>query len=820
MASGPAVKGAPGPGPGSSPPAGSTGQESGNSASSEPESGGGASGGPPALEAAGAGGGGSFTSGAPQGGGSSGGPPALEAAGAGGGAPAGGAPAGGAPAGGGSSLLDLGSPGGSGAAGSIGTGVGGGNLLGSNPLGGPGEPESGLPGTGFAGSGFAGSGFAGSGGPQNSQNPASAPAIPAVELTLEDRAVIAFQAGNSPKSYALYQAHSLHVPSDESQEMIDKYRWDKKRIVPRLGYNFAVGLVVKKTPQVTDLKPIGTALKDLTSAGGGRGGPPGLSGGGGVPPGLGFEGGGGSDAGGSAAPIPAGVRPLPAKELSDAAGNYAAVFVEEFNKAHSEGKWSEAFREYSFGSPSLPPSLAGLPGLLSGGAAGAFGGGESGGAGGVGLGGFGAGGFGAGGFGGGAAGAGGAPAGYGGGGPPPGALGPGGPPPGYGGGGPPAGALGPGGPPAGYGGGGPPAGALGPGGPPPGYGGGGPPAGALGPSGPPAGYGGGGAGGPPAGAAGSSGPPAGYGGGAPAGAPAAGGKSGTKFLPAPQIGGVGGVGGVGALGAAGGAGAGAMGLRGGAPGAPGPGAGGAGGTGLQLGGPGAPGGMMPGFGSESGGNPGAGPSLSNLQSLVKNFDASDLQLPSGSIPLGAGLVYIGSSESLADLTKRASEQHYDALIVFEVDASMIIANRSIKNDCRIRAINLKAAKDAKDKSFTSSSLNNRDIAMDKNPETKIGNAVNGFMQKLFEGYALDDLPNIPAESVKKKRLPALAADTSRTVLDRLAEVQLYFSKGLIDETLKVDAFGAIAGPDGQTLATGTIDEKLPILEKMIKRDYE
>ena len=763
MASGPAVKGAPGPGQGASPPAGSTGQESGNSASSEPESGGGASGGPPALEAAGAGGGGSFTSAAPQEGGSSGGPPALEAAGAGGGPPAGGAPAGG-----GSSLLDLGSPGGSGAAGSIGTGVGGGNLLGSNPLGGQGEPESGLPGTGFAGSGFAGSGFAGSGfagsgGPQNSQNPAGAPSMPAVELTLEDRAVIAFQAGNSPRSYALYQAHSLHVPSDEAQEMIDKYRWDKKRIVPRLGYNFAVGLIVKKTPQVTDLKPIGTALKDLTSAGGGRGGPPGLSGGGGVPPGLGFEGGGGSDAGGSGAPIPAGVRALPAKELSDAAGNYAAVFVDEFNKAHSEGKWSEAFRDYSFGSLSLPPSLAGLSGLLSGGAAGAFGGGESGGAGGVGLGGFGAGGFGAGGFGGGAAGAGGAPAGYGGGGPPPGALGPGGPPAGYG-------------------------------------GAGGPPPGAIGPSGPPAGYGGGG--------------------GAPAGAPATGGKSGTKFLPAPQIGGVGGVGGVGALGAAGGPGAGAMGLRGGAPGAPGPGAGGAGGTGLQLGGPGVPGGMMPGFGSESGGNPGAGPSLSNLQSLVKNFDASDLQLPSGSIPLGAGLVYIGKFESLAEMTKQANEQHYDALIVFEVDASMIIANRSIKNDCRIRAINLKAAKDAKDKSFTSSSLNNRDIAMDKTPETKIENAVNGFMQKLFEGYALDDLPNIPAESVKKKRLPALAADTSRTVLDRLAEVQLYFSKGLIDETLKVDAFGAIAGPDGQSLATGTIDEKLPILEKMIKRDYE
>jgi hypothetical protein len=212
--------------------------------------------------------------------------------------------------------------------------------------------------------------------------------------------------------------------------------------------------------------------------------------------------------------------------------------------------------------------------------------------------------------------------------------------------------------------------------------------------------------------------------------------------------------------------------------------------------------------------------LSNLQQYIKNFDANDIQLPSGWTALGSGLVYIGSGDSLADLTKRANEAHFDGLIVFEVDASMVIANRTIKNDCRIRAVNLKAAKDAKDKAFTSSSLNNREVALDKNPETKIENAVSAFMQRLQEAYMLEGLPNLPAESVKKKRLPALAADTSRTVLDRLAEVQLYFSKGLIDETLKVDAFGAIAGPDGQVLATGTIDERLPVIARMIKRDYE
>jgi hypothetical protein len=56
------------------------------------------------------------------------------------------------------------------------------------------------------------------------------------------------------------------------------------------------------------------------------------------------------------------------------------------------------------------------------------------------------------------------------------------------------------------------------------------------------------------------------------------------------------------------------------------------------------------------------------------------------------------------------------------------------------------------------------------------------------------------------------------VLDRLAEVQLYFSKGLIDETLKVDAFTQIGGSDGQTLASGTDEERAATLDKLLKRD--
>jgi hypothetical protein len=229
------------------------------------------------------------------------------------------------------------------------------------------------------------------------------------------------------------------------------------------------------------------------------------------------------------------------------------------------------------------------------------------------------------------------------------------------------------------------------------------------------------------------------------------------------------------------------------------------------------GGSTSGFG---GAGPGSRPAMPNIESMVKNFSFQEIQLPSGSIPLGSGLVYIGSAENIAKLTERAIEQHYDALIVFEVDASMIIANRSIKNDCRMRAVPLKSSKDTKDKGIISTSLNNREMAQDKDPNSKIENAVSQFIEKLADAYALDDLPNIPADSVKNRRLATLASDNTRTVLDRLAEVQLYFSKGLIDETLKVDAFTQIAGADGQTLSSGTVEERAATLDKLLKKEYD
>jgi len=576
---------------------------------------------------------------------------------------------------------------------------------------------------------------------------------PPVELSLRDRAVMAFKAGNASRAYGLFQAHALHVPNEEAADLISNYRWDDKRRVPRLGYSFAVGLILKKGPKVTELKPVGTeksALGGIQQGGGGRGAPGGF----------------GAPAGSSNIPA------LPAKELSDAAGKYATKFVDAFTREHAEGKWSEAFREYSFGADA--GTASGLGGFASGFAGGLGGGGM--------LGAPGTGFPGAGAPPGIAPGSGGRP-GFGG--------GTGGPPAGYGG--------GAGGPPAGYGGGGPPTGyrgGVGAGGPPAGYGGGGPPAG----------YSGGGAGGPPAGYGGG-GPP---GGAAPGGAAPGGGKTDGKnnngsggstndtanYLRPYQDD--------------------ALGIASGSPtqtGAP---------PGPPPGGPaqGAPGGR-PGFGGLGAGfgaPPGAAPSAPPPG--VANFNMNDVQLADGAIALGPGLVYIGNGENIGELTKKANERHFDSLVIFEVDASLVLANQTIKNDCRIRVVNLKADKESKEKAIISTMLNSREVANDKDPDGKIDTAVSALITKMIDAYPLNDLPNIPADAIKNKRLAALANDKSRTKLDLLSEVQLYCSKGLIDETLKVDAFQQIAGSDGQKLAAGSPEEKLPILERILKRDYK
>ncbi len=633
--------------------------------------------------------------------------------------------------------------------------VGGGGAVGGQPgFGGPSLGNTGggsaMPPVGFEGNPGSNTGIAGAppAAPPPNNNPFQDPSnfLPPT-LSLRDRAVNAFKGGNLPRAYALYQSHLLSLPNEEREAEMSSYRWDKKRVVPRLGYSFAMGVILNNTSRQDNLRPIGTKKAELSA------GPPGSSG-----PGGGFGGGGpggesgfpGGPAGlgfgnpGAAGGVNSGQKKLP-KDLTDAAGKYASTFVDEFGKAHSDGKWSEAFHDYEYGAPMtslpMPTGLAGntMP----------PGGGQAGGQ--AGIPGFSAGG---------------PPAGYNGG---PGAGGP----PGFG---------GPGGPPAGYTG-GPGAGT------PPGLRGGG---------GPPAGYNGG----PAAGGA-----PPGFGvpgAGPGAGAGAAGGGSGSninspfRFLrPDPQDGG-----------------AGFDEAPTGVPGAANPNA-----PGFGAPGPGRPGFGGPGLGGPGLGGPGFG-QQNTMQAPVDPTLAKDLELPSDTFPLTSGLNYIGKGDSVGELSKRAIEQNYDALIVFEVDVSLLRVNNTIKNDCKIRVINLRAEKDSKEKLIVGTSLNNQEVANDKDPDSKIEKAVDILLKKMYEAYPLEDLPNFKTESITNKRLKDLVNDKVRSKLDLLAEVELYASKGLVDDTLKLAAFERIAGADGKTLATSTPEDRIEMLEKLLKRQFD
>jgi hypothetical protein len=506
---------------------------------------------------------------------------------------------------------------------------------GSRPLGAGGGPPTSLPGPGGSFPGAAPGNFSGfppsNQGPPPGDNPFQDPSnqIPTL-LSLDERAVRAFQAGNVTRAYGLYQAHLLSLPKNERDEEMGLVRWDKKRIAPCLGYSFAVGLVLNNTSRQESLKPIGTKLDAL------RGGPGGSSGasGGGFGLGEGFAGG----------VNPSGAQQArTAKELNDAAGKYATMFVDAFGKAHSDGKWSEAFRSVELGTPANTPTGSAGP---------------------TGPGGFG--GFGK-----------------------PGANG------------------------------------------------------------------------------------------LPGGVPNAGGAGGLEDglgqfrFRFPQDGlapdGIG--------------------------------------LGINQG---------PGFGM----GPGVGAPNATRALELDPAMAKDIQLPRNSIPLGAGLTYIGKGDSIGELAKLATEQHYDALIVFEVDVSFLRVNNTIKNDCRIRVLNLRADKDSKDKAIVSTLLNNRDVANEKNPDTKVETAVENLLKKMHEAYPLDDLPNFKAESIQGRRLKDLVQDKVRSKLDLLCEVELYAARGLIDDKLKLAAFERIAGPDGKDLATALPEERIPILEKMIQRQYD
>ena len=202
--------------------------------------------------------------------------------------------------------------------------------------------------------------------------------------------------------------------------------------------------------------------------------------------------------------------------------------------------------------------------------------------------------------------------------------------------------------------------------------------------------------------------------------------------------------------------------------------------------------------------------------------ANNAKLPAGSSPIAPCLTYIGEDE-LTKLMKKAVQDGYDALMIFEVTIGANLAIQMVTNDTAIRVVQPNiVAKEVK-RIYLSNTLSNLKVARSKLKGEPDG--VDEELEKVIKGtekgIGLQDLPAaLTPQLIATSRLPALIKETDRSVVDRLSEVNFYYYKGYLDENQKADGFEKIAGESGRVIAIGSPSEKLAAVEKLLEREFK
>ena len=239
--------------------------------------------------------------------------------------------------------------------------------------------------------------------------------------------------------------------------------------------------------------------------------------------------------------------------------------------------------------------------------------------------------------------------------------------------------------------------------------------------------------------------------------------------------------------------------------------------GMQLQGA-APGMSAPGMSAPGMGGPGMGGSGRGFPPAF----AANAKLPAGSSPLAPCLTFIGVDET-NKLMKKASQEGYDGLMLFEVTIKNNPAFPNVTNDTLVRVVQPSSIpKDVK-RVYVSKSINNIQFARSKAKGEPNGleETVEKIVRESEEGLALQSLPAaLTPEVIATKRIPSLVKETETSVIDRLSEVNLYYYKGFIDEKQKADAFEQIAGQAGRVIANGSPSERLSAIEKLLEREFK
>jgi hypothetical protein len=223
------------------------------------------------------------------------------------------------------------------------------------------------------------------------------------------------------------------------------------------------------------------------------------------------------------------------------------------------------------------------------------------------------------------------------------------------------------------------------------------------------------------------------------------------------------------------------------------------------------------FGQGEGYPGGAGQGFQGQNQLPPPPNISkEIRPPQGVTPLAACLHYIGADEQ-SKLIKKAYEEGYDALLVFEVEVSK---NRQgvVTNTARAKAIiPAETQKEAK-VVFSSSELVSVTVARAKakNQNDGVEDAANRVVKKLVEAIALKDIPEkLTPEAVVSNRIPKLLKEEGLSKLEKLGEINFYYARGFIDESQRDDFFSRIAGKFAGQLMTGSEEEKEEAIDELL-----
>lgn len=182
--------------------------------------------------------------------------------------------------------------------------------------------------------------------------------------------------------------------------------------------------------------------------------------------------------------------------------------------------------------------------------------------------------------------------------------------------------------------------------------------------------------------------------------------------------------------------------------------------------------------------------------------------------LTPGLAYIGTG-SMGELKTKATKDGFDCLVFFDVQVEQNKRTGRVTNDTRVQVVSLKSGKVI----ASSKKLNN--IEVQKRMEDGQGDGIDAALQVVFskidEQVILTSMPTLKPE-VAQKRISDLVNSKQVPTLKALGEVCLFHHLKLINDEEKTSAYELLLeGADGNTLGTGSVEDKRAVLDKLMPK---